>query len=80
MELPQNNDVSDLVSGPLEAFNRAILDTALDGIITMDATGHVREFNPAAEHIFGFTRAEAVGKELAELIVPPELRAQHRAA
>jgi len=78
MEPPQNNDAPDLVSGPFEAFNRAILDTALDGIITMDATGRVREFNPAAERIFGFTRAEAVGKELAELIVPPELRAQHR--
>src|SRR5437016_13203881 len=61
-----------------EALNRAILESALDGIITMDASGRVREFNPAAERIFGFRRGEAVGKELAELIIPPELRAQHR--
>src|SRR5437667_63119 len=62
----------------LGALNRAMLDSALDAIITMDAGGRVREFNPAAERIFGFKRAEAIGKELAELIVPPELRAQHR--
>ena len=33
----------------LEAINRAILESALDCIISMDATGVVREFNPAAE-------------------------------
>jgi PAS domain-containing protein len=36
------------------------------------------EFNPAAERVFGFTREEAVGKELAELIIPPSLRERHR--
>ena len=36
----------------------------------MDASGHVVEFNPAAERVFGFTREEAVGQELAELIIP----------
>ena len=44
----------------------------------MDATGRVREFNPAAERTFGYTRAEAVGKELANLIIPPWLRERHR--
>ena len=44
----------------------------------MDASGRVREFNPAAERVFGFSRAEAVGKELAELIIPPRMRQQHR--
>ncbi|CAN5141297.1 hypothetical protein BH20VER2_BH20VER2_01830 [soil metagenome] len=60
------------------ALNRAILDSALDCIITMDAAGLVREFNPAAERVFGYSRAEAVGRELAELIVPPPLRNAHR--
>jgi two-component system cell cycle sensor histidine kinase/response regulator CckA len=77
MKPPQNNP-TDLGSGRLEAFNRAILDTALDCIITIDSSGRVREFNPAAERVFGFTREEAVGQELAELIVPPALRAKHR--
>ena len=62
----------------LAALNRAYLDSALDCIITMDAAGRVREFNPASERVFGFTRAEAVGKELAELIIPPRIRERHR--
>lgn len=62
----------------LEGLNRALLDSALDCIITMDASGRVVEFNPAAERVFGFTRAEAVGKELAELIIPAPLRERHR--
>jgi two-component system CheB/CheR fusion protein len=62
----------------LAALNRAYLDSALDCIITMDATGRVREFNPASERVFGFTHAEAMGKELAELIIPPRIRERHR--
>jgi two-component system CheB/CheR fusion protein len=65
-------------AGTLEALSRTFLDSALDCIITMDATGRVQEFNPASERVFGFTRSEAVGKELAELIIPPRLRDRHR--
>ena len=36
------------------------------------------EFNPAAERVFGYTRAQAVGQEMAELIIPPFLRERHR--
>lgn len=61
-----------------EAFYRALLDSALDCIITMDSNGIVQEFNPAAERVFGFSRAEAVGQELAELIIPRSLRERHR--
>ena len=64
--------------GTLEALSRTFLDSALDCIVTMDASGRVQEFNPASERVFGFTRSEAVGKELAELIVPPRLRERHR--
>lgn len=62
----------------LEKLYRAILDSALDCIITMDASGRVQEFNPAAERVFGFNRKEAIGKELAELIIPERMREQHR--
>src|SRR4051794_13231353 len=58
---------------------RAILDAALDCIITIDHRGRVLSFNPAAERTFGYTAGEAVGRELAELIVPPSLRERHRA-
>ena len=70
---------SDAMSGDkLEMLYRGILENALDCIITMDVHGRVLEFNPAAERVFGFNRQEAVGKELAELIIPPSLREQHR--
>lgn len=62
----------------LKGLNRAILDSALDCIITMDASGRVVEFNPAAERVFGFTREEAVGQELAGLVIPVRLRERHR--
>ena len=65
-------------AGTLEALSRTFLDSALDCIITMDATGRIQQFNPAAERVFGFTRTEAVGKDLADLIIPPRLRERHR--
>ena len=58
---------------------RAILDSALDAVIVMDHHGIITEFNPAAERTFGYRKIEALGKELADLIIPPDLRAQHRA-
>jgi len=58
---------------------RAIVEAALDCVVTMDEHGLVREFNPAAERTFGYTREEAIGRRLAELIVPPELRDAHEA-
>ena len=56
----------------------AILETALDAIIVMDGEGLVRDWNPAAERTFGYTRAEALGREMAELIIPEQLRERHR--
>jgi PAS domain S-box-containing protein len=56
----------------------AILDEALDCVVTMDASGCVTHFNAAAEQTFGYSRSEAVGRPLAELVVPPRLRAAHR--
>src|SRR5207244_2407719 len=49
-----------------EARQRAILESALDCIITMDHEGKVVEFNPAAEKLFGYARERAVGAPLAE--------------
>jgi PAS domain S-box-containing protein len=57
---------------------QAIIQTALDGIITMDHEGRIIDFNPAAERIFGHRSAEVIGRELANVIIPPELREQHR--
>ena len=60
-----------------EARVTAILDTALDCIITIDAEGHVLEFNAAAERTFGYRRADVLGRELSTLIIPESLRAAH---
>ena len=61
-----------------EARKNAMFETALDGIISIDDRDRVVEFNPAAERIFGYQRADVLGRELADLIVPPRLREQHR--
>lgn len=61
-----------------EARRQAVLDAALDAIITMDQAGTVIELNRAAESMFGYSAAQAVGQELAELIIPPALREAHR--
>ena len=57
-----------------EARKGAILDTALDAILTIDHLGKVLEFNPAAERLFGFLREEVIGKNILDEIVPPEDR------
>ena len=62
------------------ARSHAILDVALDCVILIDQSGHVVQFNPAAERTFGYSATEAVGRELAELIVPAEHLDSHRAA
>jgi len=61
-----------------ERHGGAILETALEAIVIMNARGRIVEFNPMAERMFGYGRAEAVGQELAALLVPPDARERHR--
>ncbi|MDQ1424608.1 MAG: hypothetical protein QOD72_2106, partial [Acidimicrobiaceae bacterium] len=63
-----------------EARKTAILESAQDCIVTMDHAGRILEFNPAAERTFGYPKAAVIGQELAQLIIPPELRDAHRVA
>ena len=63
---------------PTAQVDAAVLRASLDAIISIDADGTVLEFNPAAERMFGYTRDQALGAEMAELIVPPDNRAAHR--
>src|SRR5206468_12357491 len=60
-----------------EAQLRAILDGALDAVVSMDARGRITFWNPQAERLFGWSRDEAMGRVLAELIIPPSLREAH---
>ncbi len=56
-----------------EANTRAILDTSLDGIVSIDDAGVIHDFNPAAERMFGYRRDEVIGKPLAEKLIPAVL-------
>jgi PAS domain S-box-containing protein len=62
-----------------EALKGAILESALDAVLTIDEHSVVTEFNPAAEQIFGYTREEAIGETITDLIIPHEYREAHRA-
>jgi PAS domain S-box-containing protein len=61
-----------------ESRLRAMLEAALDAVVTMDAAGRVLDWNHAAETTFGYRAHEAVGRDMADLIVPPSLRTTHR--
>jgi two-component system cell cycle sensor histidine kinase/response regulator CckA len=56
---------------------KAIIDAALDAVITMDGDGVVRSWSPQAERVFGWPAAEAVGLRLSTTIVPPRYREAH---
>ena len=62
------------------AYAAAIVDAALDAVVTIDHLGRVLEFNSAAERTFGRAKDDVLGRELAELIVPPMYRESHRQA
>ncbi|MGK5004650.1 PAS domain S-box protein [Janthinobacterium sp. LB2P70] len=55
-----------------ESRLRAIVDTAADGLITIDGQGKVRSFNPAAESLFGWRETEIVGRDASVLLQPAD--------
>jgi len=56
---------------------RATIDNALDAVVQMNAEGIVTGWNDQAESVFGWTRMEAVGRMLNEMIIPPQYREAH---
>ena len=60
-----------------EARLRATINSALDGAITIDATGKLIEFNPAAEAIFGWRKDEVIGLSMADTLIPERYRSAH---
>src|SRR5262249_42483781 len=60
-----------------EARKAAMLQASLDAVVSIDHQGRILEWNASAEKMFGYSRAEAIGKQIAELIVPVRLRARH---
>ncbi|WP_448191054.1 putative bifunctional diguanylate cyclase/phosphodiesterase [Azospirillum sp. sgz301742] len=62
-----------------EALKAAVVNGALDGVIAIDTEHRIVEFNPAAERIFGHARADVLGLNVTDVIIPPEQAAAHDA-
>lgn len=56
----------------------AAINASLDAIVVSDARGRILVWNHAAEQVFGYSRATAIGADMADLIIPPNLRVFHR--
>src|SRR5207253_9749685 len=61
-----------------EERTRAVIETAGDAFIGMGDAGRVTDWNRQAEVLFGWSREEAIGQPVADLIIPPDLRPAHR--
>jgi PAS domain S-box-containing protein len=55
---------------------RAVVDTAVDGVILIDSTGHITMFNPACEKLFGYKAGEVIGQNV-KVLMPTPFREEH---
>jgi len=78
VEIMERRKVEDSLREMNERLDRMI-ETAHDGVVSIDESGLVIAWNARAERMFGWPAQEAVGKNLAELIIPPEFRMAHNA-
>src|SRR5260370_18395161 len=69
--IEQENAISIRLS---EAKLRAILDSAVNAVIGIDSSGRITDWNPKAESMFGWQRAELLGRPMVEIVVPPTNR------
>lgn len=77
--LQSGRNTAERVSSENEKKLRAVINGALDAIVTIDASGKLIEFNPAAERMFGYARAQVLGRSMSEIIVPERYRQAHEA-
>jgi two-component system sensor kinase FixL len=59
-----------------DAHLKAVLDTAVDGIITIDQTGIVQSLNKAAERMFGYPASDVIGRNI-RMLMPPQYAREH---
>jgi PAS domain S-box-containing protein len=65
------------VAAEHEVRKTAVVDAALDCIVIMDEEGRITEYNRAAERTFGYRREDVIGRPMAELMIPPRVRAEY---
>lgn len=63
----------------LDPWREALLESSLDCVIIMDASGRIVDFNRGTAETFGLDRDTTIGRRLGDVFVPPELREQHTA-
>jgi two-component system NtrC family sensor kinase len=76
LELSRKCEELETVNGQVaraEAHARAVIDAAQEAIVLFDRKGVVRDLNPAAARIFGWSREQVVGRNLADFAIPPKL-------
>jgi two-component system sensor kinase FixL len=59
-----------------EARWRSVVDSAVDGIVVIDAQGHIESVNPAAERLFGYPAADLIGRNVS-MLMPSPYREEH---
>ncbi len=75
--LQSGRNAAERVSRENEKKMRAVLDGALDAILTIDDSGKLVEFNPAAERMFGHAKEDVLGRTMSEIIIPARFRNAH---
>lgn len=59
-----------------ESKLQAVVDHAVDGLVTIDSVGTIESFNPACEHIFGYRADEVIGSNV-KMLMPDPYRSEH---
>ncbi len=77
-EIPVEKTGKEMESAFESEINRAVVNTVLDGIITITHDGAIIKFNPAAEKIFGYESSEVIGKNVS-MLMPEPYRSEHDA-
>jgi PAS domain S-box-containing protein len=78
MSIAANAEQSLAGLSPRQDALRLILETALDAVVVMKSDGIVADWNDRAVDVFGWSREEAVGRTMADLIIPERYREAHR--
>jgi PAS domain S-box-containing protein len=77
-EIELTRDTSNLALRHSEERTRSILESTNEAVVGMDAEGQITDWNPAAEITFGWSGTEAIGRDLADTLIPERYREAHR--